>query len=573
MGLSEKELIFRLKKGFCKAHCLTYLLLVTCISSLDANEVDIASHQILFLAKNGQQQRAFEMYDQLYSRSGSHWPNLLQEIGLQLLFEGNASKDPEVLLLTLYGAGISSNERVFPILESAFKHPAPQQQLVALSFLAGYQNDRADSALMEAMRSDFLPIRLEAAFALCQKQSPGAVGQAESLMHKLPIALRPLFAQLFAAAGTHAATRHLKQLMSDSSSHTRIAAILSAAAAGRDDLLPQIRTLSAQLDTAQQEACAFVFGAFKDESSRPRLLELAQSAASHVQVAALHSLYYLGNEEAGRTLCCLAKGGDLFAIAQLADVADSEETLQSLLSDSALAVRINATLSLLKQGDPRCLQGVREVLVTDSRDLIFTKQESPGKSMIVWKPIPCASQQKGSDALNYELSLAFRERVTSECMQLPEEHFLALAHLLFEMRQNDLVPIITHLLENMQTPGAIELLKAHSQQAGAPLIRNYCNLALYRLQIPGPYYTLLKNWIDEEKESAFIKLRPALPANLREQQMSITAEERSRLLIEAFESFVKTHDDRGIDILLNAIRTGNPKNRYALAGLLIQNTL
>jgi hypothetical protein len=53
-------------------------------------------------------------------------------------------------------------------------------------------------------------------------------------------------------------------------------------------------------------------------------------------------------------------------------------------------------------------------------------------------------------------------------------------------------------------------------------------------------------------------------------QYYLTPEDASRLLVESFESLVQTQDDLGIDLLLEAIKDGNRKNRYALAGLLIR---
>ena len=52
----------------------------------------------------------------------------------------------------------------------------------------------------------------------------------------------------------------------------------------------------------------------------------------------------------------------------------------------------------------------------------------------------------------------------------------------------------------------------------------------------------------------------------------LTPQETSKLLVDSFDAFLKTQDDKGIDIVLEAIQNGNPKNKYALAGLLIHAT-
>jgi hypothetical protein len=71
-----------------------------------------------------------------------------------------------------------------------------------------------------------------------------------------------------------------------------------------------------------------------------------------------------------------------------------------------------------------------------------------------------------------------------------------------------------------------------------------------------------------------IRFRPVLPSSNRIEEIKnsyeFTPEENSRLLIECYEAFASKHDNKGIDILLEALRNGHPKNRPVLAGLLIQ---
>ena len=127
----------------------------------------------------------------------------------------------------------------------------------------------------------------------------------------------------------------------------------------------------------------------------------------------------------------------------------------------------------------------------------------------------------------------------------------------------------------MQTEKSIQLLKTFSQKVGAPLIRNYCNLALYRMEEPGPYFENLKNWILFQQHTALISFRPFVPLSYRSglTNYQMTPEETSRLLIESFESFLQVHDDRGISVLINTIQNGNKNNKFILAGLLMRATL
>jgi hypothetical protein len=131
------------------------------------------------------------------------------------------------------------------------------------------------------------------------------------------------------------------------------------------------------------------------------------------------------------------------------------------------------------------------------------------------------------------------------------------------------------LLEQQHSPQAIALLKKHQQRAGAPLIRSYCTLSLYRLGEEGPYGEILCNWVEKQVDADLIQLRPLVPWDIDGELTSyqITPHETSRLLVEAFETFALRQDNRGINALLNAVRCGTTKNKYALAGLLMRAAL
>ena len=208
----------------------------------------------------------------------------------------------------------------------------------------------------------------------------------------------------------------------------------------------------------------------------------------------------------------------------------------------------------------------------NGRDLGFVKQQSLGHSLSAWRAIPSAQQNFEENPFLYELSIAMREAALTKALDLPEKDFLQLANLLFEVHQNDLVPRLVHLLENLRTPAAIEILKRQQQKIGAPLIRNYCNLALYRMKEEGPYGTNLRNWITSKQHLDLIQFRTFLPWEMRSEDShhQLTAKEMSQLLIESVEALAQTQDEVSIETLLEAIQNGNPKNKYALAGLLMR---
>jgi HEAT repeat protein len=558
---------------------LVLYLIVTPLPLLHAeddpqHEAAQASH-ILFLIQSGDTANALQTYQQYCRERGNHDCDLIQQMGLTLLDQGFRTRDPQIQLLTLFGAGVSANERVLYILEDGLSSPYPQLQLIALNFLAHFQNDRADETLNRAMASDNLLIRLEAAFHLASKKYATAVGQTEALMVKVSQDLIPLFPQLYATIGDSHAMKIMRKLLVHPDEKVRVETIFNVAKHGRDDLLPQIRRLATHHNIAQQEACAWALGILGDGSSISKLEILARSSTTMVKLAALRALYQLGKKEAQDEIEKIAKGKDLYAIAALGEMEGSKEVLVNLLQDDNIQVKINASMALLERGDPRCLIPLCDVLIQDARDLALLKTTSIGKSLSAWKVIPSAQENFEENTLAFEVSLGLRESILAKTIELPERDFLRLAHTLLEAQQNDLVPLTVELLENLQTPAAIELLKKHQQKVGAPLVRNYCNLALYRLKQPGPYADILGEWVTKQQNVDLIRFRPCVPWDLRDNLEStflLTPQETSRLLVEAFEAFVETQDDKGIDLLISVIQNGNPKNKYALVGLLMRAT-
>jgi hypothetical protein len=237
-------------------------------------------------------------------------------------------------------------------------------------------------------------------------------------------------------------------------------------------------------------------------------------------------------------------------------------------------VRINAGISLLQQHDPRCVPVIEEILITDGRHLAFMPFGSLGRTMSAIKAIPSADLRAKDPMVDLSYSLVIREQYLREAALLPEKDFLYLAGRIFKRQQNDLVPALIGLLENLQTEGAVALLKEGAERQASPLIRDYCHLALYRLKKEGPYEEYVNNWVMRQKDADLIKLRPLLPwkYRLEESDYTLTPEETSRLLVEAFLSIASRRDEKSISFLLEAMQRGNPQNRFALMGLLMKAT-
>jgi HEAT repeat protein len=554
---------------------LCALLLNNFALSFAEEPAPVNKQHVLYLLQAREIEKSIDLYREYQKGLGRHDFEVLQQIALLILQQGVKSSDLEIQLTGLFGSKIAGVAASLDVLESAITSPHPQVQLVAVELLASSQEDRSEDLLTKAMSSDFFYTRMDAAFQLALRKSRTAVGQIEALMHKVPPYGRFFFPQFFALIGTHDAIAILRTLLSDTHHTTRIEAILNTARFGRDDLLPALRKRATHLHVAEQEACASAFGILKDSASLPLLQKLRSSPADNVKLAALRSLYFLGNATAKQEIEEMARQRNLFAIGVLEEVPGSEETLAALLQDKDIQVRFNAMASLVKLRDARATPLLKEFLIRDARDLGFQPHFSVGNSLMGWKVIPSALQhQKEEQGDLLALTLHVKEFLLKEALELPTGEFLSIASTLFQKKQSDHVPLLIALLVNQGTSEAIHLLELGAQTTGAPLIRMYCNLGLYHLKPQPAQEMALLHWIEAKKQTEMIRFRPVLPRSNRIQEIKdtyeFTPEENSRLLIECYQAFALKHDTKGIDILLDSLRNGHPKNRPVLAGLLIQ---
>jgi HEAT repeat protein len=551
-----------------------YLAVLLSAPLFSGNELEEVKLHSLYLMQQAQVEESIEKYREFAELTGRQDFEVLQQMGLILLQKGIASEDPQIFMMTLLGAGLSGSASALEILERGIAHPDPQVQLLTLHFVAKFDDDRASEMFNRAMSSDFLGIRMEAAYYLAQRKHPHAVGQIEGLMYRLPPSFKAYFPPLFALLGTSDATHSLRRLIEDPDPQTRVESILNVARLGRDDFLPLLRKRLTHTHIAELEATAFAMGALKDSHSSVKLKKLTQSPTDTVRLAASLALFHLGDRTFVPIIENLARGFNLFAISALGAISETEETLAELCLSNDLQVRTNAAVALLQRRDPRCLRVLSEILISDARDLAFHPFQSVGRTFSAIKAIPSAEQRAKDPTLNLSYSLAMREHLLRESIHLPEEHFLKIARAILNRQQNDLVPTLIGLLESLETDAAIAVLKEGAEKVASPLIRDYCHLALFRLKQEGPHEDYIYHWVMNQKHAELIQLKSLLPWKYRMEQpdYTLTAEETSRLLVEAFMTIASRRDEKSISFLLEAIQLGNPQNRYALMGLLMKAT-
>ncbi len=546
--------------------------LLTSLFPLLASFPTEVSGQMLYALHRGEVEKAFEGYISYAEESQSQDFALLQQAAKALLEKGIASKDQEIELLCMFGAGVATSSEMIPLLERGLFSEEIRTQLIALSYLARLQDDAADRLLHNCLSSPLLLIRLEALLHLAERNNPSVIGHLLSLMPKVPVEIKPLFSQIAIHIEGGEGNRFLRQMLADPDLHVRVEAIQIVAEAGRDDFLPAIRTLALGASYLQQESCALAFGLLKDHLSIDKLKEWATSRQESVSLAATISLYQLGEISYLSQIEEAAKKGSLFAISALGTLQEGKETLAELLHANDRDVRINAILSLLKSQDRRALSHLEEILIEDLRDTAFWKVSSPCGGLKAWKTIPSGKSQEKSYPGILGQTLALREEVLIHCLEFEERVFLSIARRIFQKREQALVPIVIELLENKKSEHVIQFLKEGCQRAGAPLIRNYCTLALYRLNEEGPYEEQLISWIKASGSEELIRFKEENEKQPLIDSYQLNPEETSRFLIDVCEALASAQNQSGIFALIHTIAHGNPKNRYALAGLLMRTT-
>jgi len=537
----------------------------------------VAGH-ILFLAHKTDICSALQLYQKQRESKGQHDFSLLRNIALIVIERNWHSNSPEMQLMALFGAAIAMDDATRYVLDAGLCSSYPQLQFIALHLLAQYPDEEAEKALFSALHAENLLLRCEAIVCLARKQHARATSQIDSLYRRMPAQLHPMFPSLYAMSGDRAALAALRRLLAHPCSAVRVEAIRSLAEMGRDDLLADIRQLLTQHDIAQQEACCFALGILKDSLSLPKLRLLCNSQEPSIALAALLACYRLGDSCAAKALAARANRADLFAINALQNIPESNELLASLLTHEQQQVRINAAIALLAQQDKRCIEALKPLFFCNASDQGISSWTTPGKTLKAWKIAPSTSANWKQNPLAQETSLALREQLLIQTALLPQESFLLLANELLISQQGDLIPTLAYLLQENSSPEALSLLRHYQSFPGAPLLRAWSTLMLYRTGKDPATIATLGEWIKQHCSEEMIRFRTFIPSTMRESTRStatpfqLTLEERSRLLIEILEAFAQARDEAGVDLLLYAIAHGHPHNRAALAGLLLRAT-
>ena len=533
---------------------------------------------ILYLMSIRQVEQAIDEYLIIYKIEKKHDFEVLEQMCLSLLEIGSSSPNPDDQLLTLFGISLSGSSNSFlTFLDTAIRSPYPEVQAAALQILSGQHEDKSNEIISIGLKSNFLQIRFETLFYLIHRKTYNSLGQVESLINLLPEQAKPLFVELYAIHGSFEAIQILKQLLNDKDPNVRITAILYSALYQRDDLLPNIRSTLTHSDHLIKEAACFAIGHLKDLNSADPLKKIATTSLfPETKLAALISLLRLGHTEASLEIFQMAKEGNLFAIHFLGEIPGSDPVLEELQSSKEPGVSLNATISLLNRKNPKVLSHLTELLQTDIEISGFAPFSSPGHALIAWKRVSRSSLKDPEQKNNLKaVSLHFQEELLAKALELPNKTFLQIAKTLMQSKQTKLLPLLIRLLENEGSEETKNLLIEKAYAIEHPLLRSYCKLALYRMHISDFYRTEFLKWLAHQKTTRMIEFRPMLEEGAKigkhKGDYSLSPEEISGLFIESFNALATNHDPEGIEFLLESLRDGHSKNRYAFAGLLLKS--
>jgi HEAT repeat protein len=549
------------------------ILFIFASFALFANGKDY--RQISYLISTQQHQKALENYLAIYKEKGRHDFDVLEQIAITIIEKGAVSKDSEDQLLSLFGMGISGGAGGHYLLYSFMKSSEPLVQAAALQFASQMFEDEAEKILLNALSSNFFMIRMEALFYLAQRRSPKTFEQIQSIQTLVPPFFYPYFADFYALDRSERSVVELRKMVMHHRDEMRLSAILAILKYRLEDLKSTITPILSQKNPIELEAVAYTLGSLQDLSATENLKNLTNFATVDVRLTSLYALTKLGYTDYIPEIEKLAKEGNLFAISILSHLNLGEEILIPMLKQSDITTRLNALIALLNQRNPIVMQYLLDLFDINRNALCFNPVYSSGRTMLYWQLIPLKSipnpdMQKSLMTFTQN----FLEDLLVQALELGEKPFVQLASALFAKRQDWIVPKLVRLLENLRTPLAIELLKEKSQLFGAPLIRAYATLALFRIGEDRESQETLIKWVLTEKQVELIRFRPMMAEQLSVREgkspYQLTPEETSGFLIEALDALSQKREERNIVYLLTLMKDGHPKNRFALAGLLLR---
>ncbi len=520
-------------------------------------------------------QHALSFYQEQYKHLGAHDYESLQKIGFKILQEAIFQDDVEAQLLSLYGVDLAKHPKLIPILEQALESPFNLVQMTAIQALSKLPDDRANALLVKGCSSPFLDVAFMTAYILAERHHPEAFGMIESLIDKAPPECAEFFPTLLALIDNQQALLKLRKLLNHPQDRVRIAAINAVGSLRKTELLSDIRSLAHQHHILIQEACAFALGELHDEGSIQILQKIALSSSETTRLAALDALRKLGHTSAIQQIELEAQKGSLYAVQLLKDAPCDLSLLTALARQTQNKnMALNASLVLLQKKDHRAIENILPLLDNSDPNMAIAYSPSPAMTINCIKYVFKGALRAQESAALDQMSLSIRQKILAECSELSEEAFLNIAQHIVDSNQNDLIPYLIEQMTILKTTKVKELLKDWQQKVGSPYVRSWSNLALLKLNEPGPWKSNLLAWIKKRKYHRLVRMKDFAQLQRKKwtDPFEINPLETSQLLLESYLAIAQKQDEEGIAILLDSLANNDLKNKYAIAGLLILST-
>lgn len=528
-------------------------------------------NHILYLMNAKEDEKAIEYYQKYFEKYNVHDFEILQNIAMTYLKWAAKSTHVEEKQLAMFGAGFATSAKSLNILENGLDAAELSIQLTALHFISALQDDKANNLLVKAMGSNFLETRFEAAFQLAQKKHPCALGQVLSLQNKLPIFFRPLFPQFFGLIGTPDAMRELRNYLFDSDPNVKVQAIYSLAQNHRDDFLPILRKKLSHSSIIEKEALCMALATLNDSISIDQIRKLTNATSENVRIAAHIALNRLNDKSYNINLLKIAAKGNLFALYNLKEINHSENILYKFLQSPDKQERLNASLALLKRRDIRCFEGLHEFFSNNFSHFCIQPQVTLGRGLECFKIM---SYSRKSKRVDLDLSLQIKMGILKDTLDVDTGKFLNLAKYIFNNNHLDLIPYLTKLLISLNDKNSINLLKINAQRSGAPLIRNYSNLALFRLKEKGPYFVNIKKWLYDKCQDQLIELKSFESNKMKyeKSQYELSPMDSANFFLESLSALAENHNLESTLLILDILKKTKKVNKGPIAGILLRAT-
>jgi HEAT repeat protein len=513
---------------------------------------------------------AIAHYKKNYTAGKKHNFSLLHSLCVEILKEGLLNSSGQTQLISIFASSLIRSAHLLPFLKLAASSEAPMLQLAALNAAINLADSRRDDLIIDALRSNYPLVRLEAISYLAQRRHPHAYEHTESLMQKLPPELSPYFGYLFAQIGTQEAFKSLEKLMSCPEPIICTHALVAAGRANLISLLPRVQSALSHVHPAELEAAAFAIGAMGDETSIDRLRELSKSKTPMVALAALSARSQLGELDVTQAIEAQAMGKSLPAIGLLAKSAQSTPLLIELTKSSDKETQLAASLALLKLKNPLALESLHSIL---TRVDIGYVPEASLSGAFEWIRIHNLSSETFK---KYPGILQSSEKLIHEVLlranELGNQVFIPFAKRLIASGITDLIAPTIRMLARCEDKESIILLEDLSTTLGRPLVRAAANLALFKLTKETKYFEKIKAFALSELENQSLEIKPPTPTLTARGEVSfeLKAEEKTSIFLESLAAVAEYENTQSIDLFLDAIEKAPLDLKCALSALLIQ---